>query len=77
MAAGLIRIDVGQSSFDSGQEATRYVGIQTDIRKSAVLLSACWRDFAGRVNVSEPLVLADHLLQRRLGLPCGGLGCFA
>ena len=69
LAAGLIRIEIGQLRSSSEKEALRYVGIQTDIRKSAVFLLAGWRDFACGLYVPQSLALADHLFWCGFNMP--------
>ena len=47
------------------ERGVRYVGVQTNLRESAVLLSGGWRHIADRVDVPQSLALADDLLRRR------------
>ena len=55
-----------------GAEELCYVGLEANLRKSAVLLFACRRDRSRRINVRQPLVLADNLFRRGPRLPgCG------
>lgn len=43
----------------------RYVGVQTDLRESAIFLFGVRRRVSDRIDVFEPLVLADNMLCRR------------
>jgi len=52
-----------------------YVGVQTNLRKSAVLLPDRWCGNTGRINVPEPLVLANDLFHRGPGMSGWRIGC--
>jgi len=47
------------------ERGVRYVGVQTNLRESAVFLFGSRRHIAGRVHVPQLLALADDLLCRR------------
>lgn len=55
----------------------QYVGLEADLREYSILLLVSRGDMSGRVNVPEPLVLADDLLRRWIAVLSGRIGCAA
>lgn len=53
------------------------MGVQAYLRMPTVLLSRSRRHFIDRIDVFEPLVLADDLLRRRLAMSGSGAGDLA
>ena len=50
------------------------MGLKTNLRKPALLLSGDRSALSGRLNVRKPLALADDLFRRRIGMSGRGNG---
>ena len=51
-----------------------HVGLKTNLRELALLLSDDRGALSWRLNVCQPLALADDLLRCWLGVSCGWIG---
>ena len=57
-----------------GRKVQGHVGLETNLRKLALLLSGDRSGLPGRFNVCQPLALADDLFRRRTHLSRGRVG---
>ena len=57
-----------------GRKVHGHVGLETNLRKFALLLSGDRGGLSGRLNVRQPLALADDLLRCGTHLSRGWLG---
>ena len=57
-----------------GRKVQGHVGLETNLRKLALLLSDDRSSLSGRINVRQPLALADDLFRRGAHLSRGWIG---